>query len=112
VPPDIDPKEKVPPGRVVGFGEGFRTPALTGRAWGAGPAYGNLPSTNPRGTGATLWGFENSGAAVQAARAIYQRGPVVIAIYDRVVKAMRWWRATWSSCHRRGHGIGDWRRRM
>ena len=33
-----------------------------------GPAYGNLPSTNPRGTGATLWGFENSGGAVQAAR--------------------------------------------
>ena len=35
---------------------------------GMGPAYGNRPSTNPRGTGATLWGFEDFGVAVWVAR--------------------------------------------
>src|SRR5262249_49006006 len=49
-------------------GEGFRMPAIAGRTCRHGPACGNLPSTNPRGTSATLWGFENSGGAVQAAR--------------------------------------------
>ena len=49
-------------------GEGFRMPALAGRARGMGPAYGNRPSTNPRGTGATLWGFEDFGVAVWVTR--------------------------------------------
>ena len=43
-------------------GEGFRMPASrVGEC--KGPAYGNRPSTNPRGTGAMLWGFEDSAAA-------------------------------------------------
>jgi hypothetical protein len=31
------------------FGEGFRAPAIVGRPCRDGPAYGNRPSTNPRG---------------------------------------------------------------
>jgi len=46
----------------------FSDAGRDGGARGTGPAYGNRPSTNPRGTGATLWGFENSGAAVEVAR--------------------------------------------
>ena len=40
------------------LGEGFRMPAITGRASGHGPAYGNRPCTNPQGCGDGLWGFE------------------------------------------------------
>ena len=34
-------------------------PAIAGGPCGDGPAYGNRPSTNPRGAGARLWGFED-----------------------------------------------------
>ena len=44
---------------VKAFG---RRPSQVARL-GMGPAYGNRPSTNLRGTGATLWGFEESGVA-------------------------------------------------
>ena len=45
-------------------GEGFRMPAIAGGPCEDGPAYGNRPSTNPRGAGARLWGFEDSAATV------------------------------------------------
>ena len=58
-----------------------------------GPAYGNRPSTNPRGTGATLWGFEDSGATERVARclrdAICRWRLVVIAVREWVIGAMR-----------------------
>jgi hypothetical protein len=43
--------------RTVVDGEGFRMPAITGRASRHGPAYENRPSTNPRGCGDALWGL-------------------------------------------------------
>jgi hypothetical protein len=46
------------------IGEGFRMPAIAGGPCEDGPAYGNRPSTNPRGAGARLWGFEDSAATV------------------------------------------------
>jgi len=48
----------------VVVGEGFRMPAIAGGPCEDGPAYGNRPSTNPRGAGARLWGFEDSAATV------------------------------------------------
>jgi len=57
-------------------GEGFRTPARAGRASRAGPASDSRPCTNPRGTSAALWGFEESGAGAEVAR---PRQPTAIA---------------------------------
>ena len=51
-------------------GEGFRMPAVAGRGSWRGPAYGNRPSTNPRGTIATLWGFKDSDVAAAVARRV------------------------------------------
>jgi hypothetical protein len=68
-------------------------PAASGRRRGIGPAYGNRPSTNPRGTGAKLWGFESCGATVWVVRwfrsAIYFRPLVMIGMRERVRDAMR-----------------------
>jgi hypothetical protein len=58
-----------------------------------GPAYGNRPSTNLRGTGATLWGFDGSGGAGRVARwlrnAKYLRCLEGLLVGQGGIKAMR-----------------------
>src|SRR5229473_2291441 len=50
-------------------GEGFRTPAISGRGSWHGPAYGNRPCTNPRAARMRLWSFEDFRAVVHTLRA-------------------------------------------
>jgi len=46
----------------------FSDAGIAGGPCEDGPAYGNRPSTNPRGAGARLWGFEDSAATVWVVR--------------------------------------------
>jgi len=97
-------------------GEGFRMPAIAGRPCGDGPAYGNRPSTNPRGAGARLWGFEDSAATVWVVRwlrdGIYLGQLVVIELCGCVMKVLRRRQTGWFGRAHRGRGPGDWRRHM
>jgi hypothetical protein len=55
-------------GRVTDMVKVFgRRPPQVARL-GTGPAYGNRPSTKPRGRSATLWGFEDSATPVWVTR--------------------------------------------
>jgi hypothetical protein len=95
----------------VADGEGFRMPAVTGRASGHEAGVRKLPKHEPRVTRAPLWGFEDFGAVVWLARglrvAACRRCLTERAVRERGIDAVRRGWAARSGRHQRGRGTGD-----